>query len=384
MGANLVKSSHKSIPEKHLSNWSERLSAREKADSLRTLRLATGQVDFSSNDYLGLARSNSNSPNPDLSFGSTGSRLLTGHHPIADEVEAEIAKFHRGESALIYNSGYDANLGIFSCLAQRNDTIIYDSLIHASVRDGLRMSQARSFAFTHNDPEALAAKLEQATGRVFVAVESVYSMDGDLAPLETIAQICQKRDALLIVDEAHATGLWGAEGQGRVSELGLEDRVAIRIHTFGKALGVHGAAVVAPQIVKDFLINFSRPLIYTTALPPHSIGMIQEAYRVMAEAKTAREQLWDLISYFRIRNEEIGSAFKFNPSPIQTILIPGNHNAKQLAGALQAKGFDIRPILSPTVPEGEERLRVCLHAFNSKNEIDSLFDLLRSFNQSTI
>ena len=275
---------------------SERLAVYQQAGLLRQLRTADEFVDFCSNDYLGFARSTvlrqaiqqADLRSDNSRTGATGSRLLAGQSALADEVEQELAQFYQTESALIFNSGYDANIGLLSCLPKAGDTLLTDELIHASMIDGARLSYATRHRFKHNDLADLTTKLQQATqlgGQIFVAVESVYSMDGDMAPLTDLVDICEKYGAALLVDEAHATGVYGSGpsgqgGEGLVVALGLQDRVFARVHTFGKALGVHGATIVGPAVLRQYLINFARPFIYTTALPPHSLLAMSVCARI--------------------------------------------------------------------------------------------------------
>ena len=212
--------------------------------------------------------------------GSGGSRLLAGNYPLIEKLEKSIASFHDAEAGLIFNSGYDANIGLLSCIALKEDTILYDQLIHASLRDGIRLGYAQSFSFEHNNPASLELRLKQAAGTVYVVTESLFSMDGDLAPLQEMAALCEQYNAKLIVDEAHATGIVGEHGEGLVQHLQLQSKCFARIHTFGKALGVHGAIVLGSSFLRSYLINFSRPFIYTTALPPCTVQHIAEAYKL--------------------------------------------------------------------------------------------------------
>ena len=306
-----------------------------------------------------------------LAAGSTGSRLISGNSALVESVEEELATFYGSEAALIFNSGYDANLGIFSCLARRADTILYDELCHASIRDGIRLSFAASFSFRHNDPEAFRKKMSAAKGQVVVAVESLYSMDGDCAPLRELADVCNARGAALVVDEAHATGVCGPQGAGVVSELGLGPQVFARVHTFGKALGCHGAAVVGSRVLRSYLVNFARSFIYTTALPPKSIAAVRCAHRIMEQCAPRRENLAKMASAFCSIMEQSGLSHRLiaSRSQIQSLLVPGNAAARQLAAALVGKGFDVRAIVSPTVAQGAERLRFSLHSFNTEAEL---------------
>ncbi|MGA0560440.1 aminotransferase class I/II-fold pyridoxal phosphate-dependent enzyme [Larkinella sp. VNQ87] len=365
----------------------ELLEKRRSAGLIRSLTKPAELLDFCSNDYLGLARSaalrqrieQAVAAQSDWPSGSTGSRLLTGNSALAEDVETELAVFHDAESALIFNSGYDANVGLLASLPQRGDTLLTDELIHASMIDGARLSLAHRHKFRHNDLHDLETKLKNATGTVYVAIESVYSMDGDLAPLAEIADLCDRYEAALIVDEAHATGVFGPNGGGLVQALGLQNRVFARIHTFGKALGVHGAAVVGSAILRDFLINFARSFVYSTALPPHSLLAIRSAYQLLPESEPLIARLHALRQYFQAQIQEQLPHTEWTSanSPILGLIVPGNEACRAVAAKLQQAGFDIRPIVSPTVPAGRERLRICLHAFNSEAEIDALVQTLK-------
>ncbi len=357
----------------------KKLQERKAAFAFRSLKLPDGKVDFCSNDYLGLAfrskTSNFPAPGSPLSHGSTGSRLLAGNYPLIEETEKFIALFHEGEAGLLFNSGYDANVGLLSCVPQRGDTVIYDYLSHASIRDGIRLSFARAHAFLHNDLEDLQKKLQQAQGNIFVVTESVFSMDGDMAPLPAISLLCEKYHAHLVVDEAHATGVTGDRGEGLVQHLGLSSRCFARIHTFGKAVGCHGAIVLGSNTLRDYLINFSRPFIFSTALPELSVAAIQAAYTLFPGMNRERNHLGKLIGIFQ--QSVISWQKHLSTTPIQVVLIPGNERVKQVAAALQAANLDVRAILYPTVPKGSERLRIVLHAFNTENEVGKLIDLLK-------
>lgn len=356
----------------------QQLAQRQEQHAFRQLRLpAPGTVDFCSNDYLGLAQSASMQEGihallqaRPYMHGSTGSRLLAGNYAWIEEAEHMLAKFHQSAAGLIYNSGYDANLGVFSSVPQKGDTIVYDQLIHASIRDGMRLSKAQAFSFLHNDPEDLEKKLQHGSGNIFVAVESVYSMDGDMAPLKEIAAICDKYGAHLIVDEAHATGVIGERGEGLVQQLQLQDACFARVHTFGKAVGCHGAVVLGSPHLRDFLINFSRSFIYTTALPATAIAAIIASYELFPYMQAAREHLNGLITHFR--NGVSGLSTLYSETPIQIVLNPGNTAIRELAARLQSEGLDVRAIMHPTVPKGKERLRIVLHSFNTLEEVDRL------------
>ncbi|MFZ6013783.1 MAG: aminotransferase class I/II-fold pyridoxal phosphate-dependent enzyme, partial [Bacteroidota bacterium] len=347
--------------------------------SLRELKTISSLVDFSSNDYLGLARS---APLFDFIHqrlesidekknGATGSRLLSGNSVYAEKVESKLKDIFKSESALIFNSGYSANLAVLSAIPQKDDTILYDELAHACIKDGARLSLASRHPFRHNDLNDLERKLKKATGKIFVAIESIYSMDGDESPLTDIVKLAESYQASIILDEAHSTGVMGEGGSGLAVSLGCQHKIGIRIYTFGKAMGIHGACVVGSSALIQYLINFARPFIYTTALPPHSLASIEGAFEYLGSNISLQSTLRQKVGLFlaNIQNPMLGSR---GTSAIQTAIFPGNDAAKKASRILQQRGFDVRPILSPTVPKGTERLRICLHTFNSSAEILSL------------
>jgi 8-amino-7-oxononanoate synthase len=356
-----------------------KLGERRGEDALRRLRLPEGKTDFCSNDYLGIVTNGLIGSNA-LGHGSMGSRLLAGNYLLVEETERALAGFHQAEAGLLFNSGYDANLGVLSCVPQRGDTILYDHLSHASIRDGIRLSFAQSHSFSHNDCDDLERRLRAIHGtgdqsRVFVVTESVFSMDGDLAPLEAILGLCRYYGAHCILDEAHATGVIGKAGEGLAQALELHGECFARMHTFGKAVGCHGAIVLGSGRLRQFLVNFCRPLIYTTALPPASVRAIADAYRLFPAMQAERDRLQRLIDQFR--QAQIGYQRLNSTTPIQVVIVPGNTEVRALAERLQQAGLDIRPILYPTVARGSERLRIVIHSFNTADEIDKLTDLLR-------
>lgn len=361
----------------------QKLDEREQAGNLRQLRTARAATDFFSNDYLGIATHgllNRFLPRSNMGTGSTGSRLLSGNSIETDMLETRIADFHNAEAALLFNSGYDANMGLVAAISNRHTTLLYDELCHASLVDGIRLSHAKHHKFAHNDIEDLQSKIQRTgtDGQVIIITESVFSMDGDLAPLQELARIAEENKAALVVDEAHATGVFGADGTGLVCALGLEQKVFARVHTYGKAMGCHGAAVLGSTRLKQFLVNFARPFIYTTALPPHSISCIGAAYEYLAQPDFSNARLHELISYFRQKVDASGmKGWKDNESPIQVLLTGDNEKAHEAAKALQSAGLQVNAILHPTVPAGQERLRVCLHIFNTLEEIDRIFETLK-------
>ncbi|MEO8960813.1 MAG: pyridoxal phosphate-dependent aminotransferase family protein [Ginsengibacter sp.] len=359
----------------------KKLEDRMHANALRKLVIKENEVDFCSNDYLGIVENKliEKIISPDLSHGSTGSRLLSGNYKLIEETEKLIAHFHNAEAGLIFNSGYDANTGLLGSVPQKNDTVIYDRLSHASLRDGIRLSFATAFSFLHNDLNDLENKLSSANAeghQVYVVTESVFSMDGDYAPIAEIVDLCGKYQAAFIVDEAHATGVVGRRGEGLVQKIELEKRCFARIHTFGKACGTHGAVVLGSEKLKQYLINFSRQFIYSTSLPPAAVGAIAASYQLFPEMEKERNHLQKLIGVFR--NAHLKYKVLYGDTPIQIVIIPGNDEVKKVAAALQESNFDIRAILYPTVPKGQERLRIVLHAFNSVEEVEDVIKILAS------
>lgn len=361
------------------------LEKRRSEGAFRSLKIADPSlIDFSSNDYLGLARSSVLAEQIEKSIttqvvnknGSTGSRLLTGNSDLTEKVENYLAGLFKSEAALLFNSGYTANLAVLSSLPKRGDTILYDELSHASIKDGMRLSLASRQSFKHNDLSDLSRKLQSTKGTCFVVVESVYSMDGDLAPMEELVKLCNAQNAHLIIDEAHSTGIYGERGNGLSCQLNLETKIPVRIYTFGKAMGIHGACVAGSKELIDYIINFARPFIYTTAVDQKSAVAVSTAFTFLTENKSLSVELQRNIEHF-IKSMKNAPGFSPSPSAIQSFIIPGNDNVKMAAQQLQDRGLDVRPILSPTVPIGKERLRVILHAFNSITEIDKLTSQLR-------
>ena len=357
-------------------------------------------VDFSSNDYLGFSK------NESIFFraskileeqnlkenGATGSRLLSGNHKIYDLAEAFIAKTHQVEAALIFNSGYDANVGFFSSVPQRGDVILYDEFIHASIRDGIQMSHAKAYKFKHNDLqdfERLLAKQDKMLKQVqhdahviYVVTESVFSMDGDSPDLKAMTDLCEKYGAYFVVDEAHALGVFDT---GLIDKLALGHRVA-RLVTFGKAMGCHGAAVLSSEDLKSYLVNFARSLIYTTGLPPHSVATILASYKQLTNATPSAaeglseevKKLNNNIQFFlkEIKVKNLQAYFIPSNSAIQSAVIPGNDTVKMISLQLKESGYEVKAILSPTIPAGQERLRFCLHSYNTQQELKNVLERL--------
>lgn len=366
----------------------KKLEDRKAENAFRELGASKGLVDFSSNDYLGFAKSKTLFENTTQYLntenisenGATGSRLLSGNHKLYNGLENTLCKFHNTEAALVYNSGYDANLGFFSAVLQRGDVILYDEFSHASIRDGIQLSNAKSYKFKHNDLADLKKhfdKLSEAKEsdlEVYVITESVFSMDGDSPDIKALSKLSNSYNAHLIIDEAHAVGVFG---QGLV-----DIPIFARIVTFGKAMGCHGAAILGSQNLKDYLINFSRALIYTTGLPPHSLATIYCAYNELS-SKTSKptEELQKNILHFNseIKRLRLQKHFIESNSAIHCCIISGNKKVKTIAANFQNTGYDVKAILSPTVPRNSERLRFCLHSYNSTSEITQVLELLATF-----
>lgn len=365
----------------------QKLQLRTESNALRKLPIPTNGIDFSSNDYLGFAKSEeifdaTHQYLVDKNIkvnGATGSRLISGNHNLYTITEKYIAEFHQSETALIFNSGYDANVGFFSAVPQRNDIILYDELCHASIRDGIQMSHAKSYKFQHNDYEDLESLLKRFVTlsgvevSVYIVTESVFSMDGDTPNMETLVSVSEKFKALLVVDEAHALGVFGEKGEGLMQSQNLQDKIFARIMTFGKGLGCHGAAILGSAGLKEYLVNFARSFIYTTGLSPHSVATVLIAYQNLNQSCELKK-LKENISFFNQQKQLLGikSLFVYSKSAIHSAIIPGNEKVKQIASQLQEKGFEVKAILSPTVPEGQERLRFCLHSYKTEKEMEEV------------
>ncbi|KJZ79694.1 hypothetical protein HIM_01163 [Hirsutella minnesotensis 3608] len=407
------------------------LDRRAQQGRLRRLTVpAPGVVDFSSNSYLSLltnpeirsvflSRVHSSPLSQGVPLGcGGGSRLLDGNYTAAEDLERTIASFHGAPAGLLFNSGFAANTGLFSCAPQKGDVVVYDELIHASVHDGMRLGRARTIPFAHNSvssdadltlasgniralDDVLFALTDGAAGRsartgqinVFIAVESVYSMDGDIAPLQEIVECVERRlphgNGYIVVDEAHATGWLGDCGRGLVCHLGLEDRVWARVHTFGKSLGCAGAIVLCSPTTRSYLINYARSLIYTTAMGYHALAGIQTAYEFLmrGQAEPHLRHLRALMSHVHrlltslcARRQPLPQIFRVNTEEPESPIIPlFTSQARSLALHCQQRGFMLRPIVAPTVPEGTDRVRLCLHAGNTMDEVQGLCDAVEEW-----
>jgi 8-amino-7-oxononanoate synthase len=371
-----------------------KLQSREENNSLRSLKTPSNLVDFSSNDYLGFAKSEAvfDATHQLLidqhrkQNGATGSRLLSGNHMLYSEVETVLANFHQSEAATIFNSGYDANIGFFSAVPQRGDFILYDEFIHASIRDGIQLSKAKSFKFEHNNLAALnslllrySERISEPRQEIYVVTETVFSMDGDTPDLVKVSELCEKYNAFLIVDEAHAVGVFGKNGCGVIQELQIEKAIFARIITFGKGLGCHGAAILGSSQLQQYLVNFARSFIYTTGLSPHSLATVKTVYGALLLDTKKQQKLQENIQHFTSEVKRLQLGFIESDSAIHCCVISGTTKVKSISEKLQEKGFEVKAILSPTVKENQERLRFCLHSYNSKKEISEVLHLLSIF-----
>ncbi|MFK8037594.1 MAG: aminotransferase class I/II-fold pyridoxal phosphate-dependent enzyme [Crocinitomicaceae bacterium] len=354
----------------------KKVDRRKKNGQLRQLINLDELVDFYSNDYFGVSKL-PHLPS-DLKGGATGSRLISGNYEYLEALEDYFSAFFGYEAGLVFGSGFDANLGIYSSILERGDTILTDSLIHASIKDGIRLSFAKSFSFKHNDLKSLESKLKIATGTVYVVVESVYSMDGDISPLAEISALVKRYNAYLIVDEAHSGGVIGHKGKGLTHELSLDKDVFIKLITFGKAYGSSGAVVLCSTELREYLINFCRSFIYTTAVSEVAADRMRQGFEAVVEMDSERKKVRDNINYFKkvARTKKI--QLIESHTGIQCIVIPELPKLIEKVKELVDAGFAVRPIVSPVVPEGFERIRICLHSFNTKEQIDGLLSHFES------
>lgn len=356
----------------------KKLEQRKIKQTYRQLPQKNSRIDFASNDYLGFVKDGilDLKQLDSIASGSKASRLIAGNSPLHEKVERQVAKYHHAETGLIFNSGYDANVGLIGCIAQKGDTILYDELCHASIRDGLKMSLAISIPFKHNDINDLEKQLQSASKNAFVVTEGLFSMDGDTVPLLDIIHCCKRYQAAIIIDEAHSNGTLGYQGKGLVCELGVETDIFARVHTFGKALGCHGAIVLGSETLRNYLINYARSFIFTTAIPPHSLLLIQKAYQELEKSPRVY-LLQENIQLFKNQlNPSVLEQFVPSDSPIQSIILKGADRTRKIAQIIQNEGFEVKPIVAPTVPIGSERIRICIHASHEKKEIVALCHIL--------
>lgn len=364
-------------------NCMQMLDQRKKDGNLRELTLRRHMIDFCSNDYLGIGASRITEQtfleewhkhSHLYKLGSTGSRLLSGNSQYAENLEQFIADFHGYPSGLLFGSGYLANEGLFTTLSSESNVIFFDQEVHASTRNGIKLSRAASFAFRHNDLNHLESRLKSFVHKkhLFIAIESIYSTSGDEAPIEEICAIANKYKASLIVDEAHSVGIRGPMGKGLVSEKKLTQHLFAHIVTFGKALAAQGGMILGSKFLKKALLNKASSCIYTTAMPFTQLAAIKSSYLHFPSMESQRYKLNGLISYFSKATNRLCN------TPIQHFAMKGNAHAKSVESFLSQNGFDVRALLSPTVAKGKERLRVILHSHNTKEQILDLLKMIQS------
>ena len=352
----------------------KKLHDRREKGTFRSLSSFEGKIDFASNDYLGISKNQLlESAVPER--GATGSRLISGNSDHIESVEAELANFFGSEAGLCFNSGYDANIGVFSSIPQRGDIVLYDEFIHASARDGIRLSLAKSYGFKHNDLNDLKRLLElNKEQTIYIAVESLYSMHGDLCPLQDLIQLVEQYTAYIILDEAHSAGIFGLKGRGFAHAVDLQSKCFLRLVTFGKAYGAHGSVVLCSNDLRQFLLNFARSFIYTTALPISAYDKMLKAVQI-ENIDELRLSLQGKMVYFRENLKEYSLTSAPN-SPIQFIKFDSLDQLRIVEQTLLNKGIFAKAIYPPTVAEGEEGLRISLHSFNSVEEIDNLVRIM--------
>jgi len=358
-----------------LDRLAEALRALRATDQLRDLTIPSG-IQLSSNDYLGLSTHPRikaailRALEDDERICSTGSRLLSGNHERWEQLETAFARFVGAEAALYFPSGYAANIGLLSSILKPDDVVFSDAANHASLVDGIRLSHARRSIFPHLDIDYLKRALQQTphSGETFIVVESIFSMEGDRAPLDEFLALCERFGAWLIVDEAHSTGV--------DKPIRRADRLFATVHTCGKALASMGAFVAGSRTLRDFLINHARTFIFTTALPPYCAAHVQEAMRLAAEADSARKQLGELSGHVRERMRVLGFDAGRSDSQIVPLVLGSNETAVRFAEALVSSGFAVRAIRPPSVPPGTARIRISLNANLSIADVDSFLNAL--------
>ena len=363
-------------------------------DQLRRLGVIPG-VNLCSNDYLGLSTDPrlrdavSAALAAGIPVASTGSRLLSGNAEIWEELESQVARFMGSEAALYFNSGYSANLGLLSALIRPDDVVFSDAANHASIIDGLRLAGARKVIFPHRDMDSLERELRQdfsgqgfsGIGQKFIVTESIFSMDGDRAPIPDLLTLAEKYRAELIVDEAHATGVIGPQGRGLVADCGLSDRVLVTVHPCGKALASMGCFVCCSEKLKQYLVNHARTFIFSTALPPYMAAQTRAAIRIVATADRERNDLAALAAFLRDKLREAGFDIGTGDTQIVPIFLGDNERAVRFSTLLNEAGFGVRPIRPPSVPVGTSRLRLSLNAKLSAALLARFVDALTSIRE---
>jgi 8-amino-7-oxononanoate synthase len=366
-----------------IARYESALLALADQNRLRSLRPRSG-LDFSSNDYLGLAasprlrRALTTAMSRGTAIGAGGSRLLRGNAPEHEELEAKAAAFFHAERTLFFCSGYAANFALFSTLPQREDLVILDELIHASVRDGVRAGRAASLEVRHKDIASVEDAIrtwraQRGLGQIWITAESLYSMDGDRAPLHDLMTLADRHEAFLVVDEAHATGVFGPEGRGLAATFEGRDNVIV-LHTCGKALGGAGALLNLPRTLSDFLVNRCRAFIFSTAPSPLMAVAALEAIAILKEEPQRRETLRALVAF--AGDQAKGYGLPISGSQILPVIIGDDKGVMRIASGLQQRGFDVRGVRPPTVPKGTARLRISITLNVTEADIAGLFDAL--------
>jgi 8-amino-7-oxononanoate synthase len=379
------------MPEGLWLQFQEQIAKIKAKDTFRYLKIYADGIDFFSNDYLGIARNNELSHEiaeqllgANIPLGSTGSRLISGQSKMIANAEEAFAEYFQSEDALLFASGYHANTGLLQALGLKGYYYLLDEQAHASLKEGARLSLATKFTFKHNDLDHLEHRLANLPkGKCIIVTESIFSMDGDMPPLAEICKLKDKYNAVLVLDEAHSTGILGHNGRGLAQQLGLIDKVDVRVHTFGKAWGHAGAVVAGTKLLKSYLVNASIPFIYTTAPTPIQTFVLQYllTYFDQGRSQNARQLLSEIIKFWNTRvhhAEQYFSASNEN-SPIQ--YIKPKKDVRTVAAALQKAGFQVKAILPPTVRAGTERVRINLHSYNTQTEIELLLGHLTEIEQ---
>lgn len=367
---------------------SKELEALKDAGLYRTLRRVEGEqgstlildgrevINFSSNNYLGLAnhpalRNAAKEAIDRYGCGSGASRLISGNMTLHEELETKLAELKGTEAALVFNSGFQANTGILSTLVGEGDTVFSDALNHASIIDGCRLSRAKVVVYSHCDVDNLESALKSSppAGRKLIVTESLFSMDGDEAPLARIVDLAEKHGAIVMVDEAHATGIFEPDGAGIVAKLGLNDRVLVQMGTLGKALGGFGAYVAGSKSLRELLINRCRSFIFTTSLPPAVLAMAIAAIGLVGKEPERRQILWNNCTRLREGLKQLGYSLGSSQSQIMPLIVGDATNCMKLSDLLLQKGVFAQGIRPPTVPEGTARLRITLMATHTAEHL---------------
>jgi 8-amino-7-oxononanoate synthase len=366
-----------------LQDLEQQISRVKRKNLYRSLVEPSG-IDFSSNDYLGLSSSSEFVERITSRMGARpltapASRLLRGNTCHHQHLEKRLAEFKGAQAALLFTSGYQANLGVLSSIITKHDRVLTDELNHASLIDGVRLTRACKVIYAHADVDAIeqALRTPHQNGRTFIVTESLFSMDGDTAPLDVYAELSERYGAYLIVDDAHATGVFGRErGSGLVEVFGVSTTAFATISTFGKALGASGAVVTGSRTLIDFLINRCRPFIFTTAPPPLLLFVVEAALDILHARPHLRDRVMVLAGRLRDQLRDHGVQTTDVHGPIVPVLLGNPDRAITIAAAVQERGYDVRAIRPPTVPPGTSRLRVSVHANHTEEEIDGLAEAI--------